>query len=133
MFVVRFCCKFIIYLLCATLLLTGCKTTLWRPESGVWYCDELQLQLSFDSESPCFVMQDGVRVDCTWFNNRGSKYITVCYLTKDYDYITILDGKYVDLTDDRYIVENMDTGIQYIFCKIGDSSVVPSDEPPIRP
>lgn len=126
----RFGCKLIIYLLCVAFLLTGCKTTLWRPESGVWYCEELQMQLSFDSEVPCFVTQNGTEVNCTWFNNSGSVYITVCYLTKDYDYITILDGKYVDLTDDSYIVENMDTGIQYIFCKIGDSSVVPSDESP---
>ena len=120
----RFGCKLIIYLLCVAFLLTGCKTTLWRPESGVWYCEELQMQLSFDSEVPCFVTQNGTEVNCTWFNNSGSVYITVCYLTKDYDYITILDGKYVDLTDDSYIVEDMDTGIQYTFyLSRGDGSV----------
>ena len=120
----RFGCKLIIYLLCVAFLLTGCKTTLWRPESGVWYCEELQMQLSFDSEVPCFVTQNGTEVNCTWFNNRGSVYIMVCYLTKDYDYITVLDGKYVDLTDDSYIVEDMDTGIQYTFyLSRGDGSV----------
>jgi len=130
----RFGCKLIIYLLCVAFLLTGCKTTLWRPESGVWYCEELQMQLSFDSEVPCFVTQNGTEVNCTWFNNRGSVYIMVCYLTKDYDYITVLDGKYVDLTDDSYIVEDMDTGIQYTFyLSTGDGSVVPSDEPKIDP
>jgi len=130
----RFGCKLIIYLLCVAFLLTGCKTTLWRPESGVWYCEELQMQLSFDSEVPCFVTQNGTEVNCTWFNNRGSVYIMVCYLTKDYDYITVLDGKYVDLTDDSYIVEDMDTGIQYTFyLSTGDGSVVPSDESKIDP
>ena len=119
-YIKRICALF----LCLLVLLTGCadyEITLWRPDSGVWYCDELEMQLSFDKSVPCYIVQDETRIECEWSNDRGSLYIAVRYLwngQQKYGDATVFYGKYIDLTDDTYVLEEIDTGIQYTFYRI---------------
>ena len=109
---------------CILVLLSGCNNytiTLWRPDFGVWYCDALDMQLSFDKVTPCYVVQEGKRTECTWSNDRGSIYIAVRYLwneQKKYGDSTIFYGKCIDLTEEKYVLEEIDTGIQYTFYRI---------------
>lgn len=116
-------------LACMLVLLTGCndyKITLWRPEIGVWYCDALEMQLSFDKSTPCYVVQEGRRIECEWSNDRGSIYVAVRYLwdsQQTHGDSTIFYGKYIDLTDDKYVLEEIDTGIQYTFYRIDVTKV----------
>ena len=112
-------------LVCVIVLLTACndyKITLWRPEFGIWYCDALEMQLSFEKNTSSYVVQDGKCIECEWTNDRGSTYISVRYLwdgQQKYGDSTIFYGKCIDLTNDIYILEEIDTGVQYTFCRKG--------------
>ena len=115
-----------ILLLCLLVLLTGCEheITLWRPDSGVWYCDELEMQLSFDKSTPyCFVVQDGTKIECTWENDRGANYIAVMHSWEtqkknNFKNIEIFCGTCIELTDEKYVLEEVETGTQYTFYPI---------------
>ena len=56
------------------------------PEYGEWYCEELQLQLSFDNHKESFVLIDGKQVSCSFENDRGSRCILVAFLYGNYYY-----------------------------------------------
>ena len=115
----------LVYLICLAVFLTGClspKITLWRPEDGVWFCDALRMQLSFDQNTPCYITQKENRIHCSWENDRGSVYIYIFCIedTSQYSYgDTLFCGKCVSLTDNEYVLEDTDTGNHYAFYRTG--------------
>ena len=113
----------LVFLIC--LQISGCfisEPTIWRPESGVWYCEELQIRLSFETGIPSYVIIDGEKIGCSWQNNIGSQHTWLACTSDNKDYRVgdeLFCCKFVELTEDQYIVKACDTGVQYTFLKIG--------------
>lgn len=91
----------------------------WRPEEGIWYCEELQIQLSFDSRYKSYAILDDQMIVCACENSRGSKDILVlCQESIAGEYEIgdlIFSGRYVDLDGNRYVVRDMITHELYTF------------------
>lgn len=79
-------------ILLITILLSSCtyfqdsQEYYGAPQYGVWYCEELQLQLNFNKGEKSIVLVDGNEVLCGVENDRGSAYFSVAFLYGNYYY-----------------------------------------------
>ena len=109
-------------LLCACSLSTyEPRIIFWRPEEGIWYCEELQIQLSFEENHDSYMVIDGIQIRCVWENDTNSQDIRVlCQGANTFGYgmgESLFSGRYVELSDDQYVVENRQTREQYTFIR----------------
>lgn len=92
-----------------------------RPDEGIWYCEELKMQLSFEDDSS-YAVVNGEAISCIWENDRGSDVIGILCQDQNVEAHglgdTIFWGYQLELTDDKYIVCDGVTGIAYTFTRI---------------
>ena len=116
-FVVAYCC-FWIY----GLFHLDTNIEPWTPNEGVWYCDELKIQLSFTLDEETYAIINGEKVICVWGNNPGTSYLSVHVQENGLeDYAlgeTIFFGKCSELIDTELIIIDNDTGIPYSFIRM---------------
>lgn len=106
------------------LLLSGCtilKVVDRVPPEGVWYCEELQMQLSCESDVESYVMLNGEKVRIMWGRLRDHSDTGMIYwdIGEGYErYDTHMEVWNIDLTESTYVVEDKKTGIEYTFIRI---------------
>lgn len=105
------------------ILLTGCTTHSKKvPKEGIWYCNELQIWIDFDTGTNTFAEIDDIKATCTILNDRGSSHISVCY--QDQNKIpgykmgdAVFEGKCRSLSDNDLYIED-GNGNVYHFVRI---------------
>ena len=116
-FVVAYCC-FWIY----GLFHLDTNIEPWTPNEGVWYCDELKIQLSFTLDEETYAIINGEKVICVWGNNTGSSYFSVIVQENGVEGYQIGEsfflGKYKTLTDSELVLEDRESGILYSFVRV---------------
>lgn len=113
---------FIVFLFFA---MTACNVfpsgtvTLWRPVEGVWYCDDLQIQISYDREYETYAIVNGAKVICVAENDAGSISTSVICQELGHEKYDLGDaifwGEYVELTDSVFILKDVHTKELYTF------------------
>jgi len=112
-----------IALICVLFFLVSCLSccyTEWMPTEGIWYCEELQLQISFD-RSESYIVIDGQKIACDCLNDRGSAWFCVLIQEKNDLYPVgkeVFSARYVQLSEYEFIVSEEHTGKQYVFVKV---------------
>lgn len=110
--------------LVALLCLGGCTVTKWVPDDGTWYCEELQIQLSFTKERESFAIIDGQTIICVVENDRGSKEVAlICQSSNDLGFQVgdvVFCGEYVELSERQYILKDYASRGTYIFKRIDE-------------
>jgi len=112
-----------IVLICVSFLLVSCLSscyTEWMPTEGIWYCQELQMQISFE-ENESFVVIDNQKVACACLNDRGSAWFFVLIQGKNDRYpvgTEVFSAKHVQLSKNEFIVSEEHTGQQYVFTRV---------------
>ena len=104
------CLILLALLMTCMISLSSCGYTEWFPTEGAWYCDELQMQLGFDSSCENFFVKDGEKVQCAWGGDRGSRTLGISVvepITKAY-WVgkELLFVKQVDLTETQLVVQS---------------------------
>lgn len=103
-------------------LCAGCVPDQYEPEEGVWYCDELQIQLSYEAHTQSYIIQNDEKILCACGSDRGVKYIQVfCQERNHPDYELgelIFLAEIISLDEMQLIVYDEQTEKQYIFYKI---------------
>ena len=119
--------------------------TYYYPNSGIWYCDELQAQLCFDENYDfyyeyldedlpiktadddyyrSFIVKDNVKIRCDTRTRRGNKYVFLYYYdpilaTSDMPRYSIDDclfiGLFLSSTKSTLTLKDDDTGHVYTF------------------
>lgn len=91
------------------------------PEGGVWYCEEYQIQISFENDTPSYLTVDGAQIRCTKGNDRGSKWLYLCCDEKKNEHFeyceTVFGGGRVHLDEETLVLED-ERGIEYRFVRI---------------
>lgn len=112
------------FLLCTMLLLllfttTACSLEKTVPEYGVWYCDELQIQISRESAISSYICIDGEKYLCGAGNLKGtsrlrvgSQDITAPFTLGE----PVFAANFIDIIDGQMVVED-DNGVRYYFKK----------------
>ena len=94
--------------------------TLVLPENGVWYCEELQIQLNFESDNSMdsYIVVDGEKHQCRVGSDPGSSYFGISYtdynpLSKHKLYFTITSRD-----ETTFIVKPQNDEQTYTFSRI---------------
>lgn len=102
-------------------LLLGCSPKEFFPDSGEWYCKELEMQLTFGSSGDCYVMRNGEKIKCACGTDKGSSYLSVCCQEPNCNYCylgeEIFGASFVSLNEDVLVVKSND-GIEYLFLQL---------------
>lgn len=121
--------KMITYIvICVAILLclTACYSE-WMPQDGIWYCEALQMQISF-AEGECFTVIDGEKILCDCINDKGSTNFFIISQASHIEGLPVgtelFSAERVKLTETEFVVREEKTGKEYVFIKIsvtGDS------------
>ena len=116
-------CGIVTILLVAGIILILCVETddPYIPTEGIWFCEELQLQVSFESNQRSFKLAGENKIICTWEHDKNSRYISIVCLEEKNAMYTFGDvvfcGEYVALDKQQYVLSD-DTGKTYTFLRI---------------
>ena len=114
------CVLYILFLLG----LTGCYTE-HTPTEGNWFCEDLQIHVSF-STGVCHVTFDGQEIACCFENDRGSKYFSILVQETGVDNFPVgaifFEAEHIKLHDNQWVVKENYTNTEYIFRKVSDTS-----------
>lgn len=98
------------------------QDTQWMPTEGVWYCDELEISLSFDENTMSFATIDGQKVKCVVDDMPGSDVVSVLCQENNIAHISlgesIFTGEYVSLKDNQLVLREYHTENIYTFLKV---------------
>ena len=94
----------------------------YEPKAGIWMCDELQIQLDYDSGNESFIIENGVKIHCGHGSDRGVNRIQV--YSQDFDNLDYDLGEMIFAADITMLTEAMMTVYdpltekEYIFVRI---------------
>ena len=91
------------------------------PREGTWYCEELQIQFSWEKAEDNYAIIDGKKIQTSVGNDKGSPYFSISgqdfenadTLGKDIFY-----GECVSFDDNVFITKDYDTGKEYVFKRV---------------
>ena len=93
------------------------------PSEGEWYCDSLDLQISFEKNVDTILIWNDEKVVCTIVIDRGSKWINVLCQEADNAYFDLGEcvffGEIISRKDDYFVIR-CDDGAQYTFNRLTD-------------
>ena len=49
----------------------------YEPEEGIWYCEQLQIQLDYSGKGETFIKKDDVKIRCSCGSDRAVKMLQV--------------------------------------------------------
>ena len=108
-----------ILLLLGISIICSCRQSAVFPTEGIWYCDELQLQLDFGDRTETLVETEGAKVKCQWVSDRGSPYIAVVCDVKNCEHCPygecIFKAEYSSSSETELILESTQDGKFYTF------------------
>lgn len=127
---------YVVLLVCVICIFsTACSPTERVPQSGTWYCSELQAQFTAvpsnaslpddylvdNDESGVYVIVDGDKVACSWCNDRGSSKVYIsCQETNNSRYELgelVYSLEFVRISASEYVLSD-ENGKEYTFVRI---------------
>jgi len=94
----------------------------YEPEEGVWFCEELQIQISYEKNANTFLIENGEKINCACGSDRGVKELQV--YCQEWDHPTyrldemIFCADIKKLTDKTLTVFDPLAKQEYIFIRI---------------
>ena len=93
----------------------------WTPPEGNWYCEELQIQVSF-SGGDSFYLLDGNEIPCDCINDKGSKAFFVITQASNIDSVPlgteIFCAINMEFEGSQMIATQELTNTEYVFIKV---------------
>lgn len=100
----------------------GCTPIEFYPNEGEWYCEELQIQLSFDAGGDCFYIYENEQIKCGCGSDKGSTWLSVCSQDADSEYFflgeEVFGAEFVSLEQDVLVVYSETDGRNYTFHRV---------------
>lgn len=116
-------CIILFYIL-PFLMIAFCEPVDYFPQDGIWYCEELQMQVSFADDDKTFAYVNGEKIYCTWGYDRGSTWLGLhCrnYYSKAFQVgDVVFDGEYVSLNDKALVLYDQEINRDYTFLRLPD-------------
>ena len=102
-------------------MVVGLGSVRYEPQEGVWYCEELQIQLSYEDDAATYITENGDRIFGICGTDRGSKLIGIlCQSTHGGHYVgeELFSAEIASLDDDTLVLYAEDSGQAYVFQRI---------------
>ena len=99
--------------------ISSVSTKDYFPEEGQWYCEELQLMVSFESSQECYIIKNGEKIICGCEIDRGSSWLSVGCQDEEQGYYVlgeeVFGGEFVKLEGNILIILEPQSGREYTF------------------
>lgn len=93
----------------------------FEPDSGIWFCEELQIQLDYNGGGETYIIEEGEIYHCSCGSDRGVKEIQVSCEQRNHPTYElgelIFRAEIKQLADEKMIVFNPITGEEYVFVR----------------
>lgn len=100
----------------------GCTPDQYEPENGVWYCEELQIQLSYDVGKECFIVINGEKIAAACGSDRGVNRLVVSSQQANHpDYYmgeTIYEAEIISLNEQEFVVYDEQAQREFVFYRV---------------
>lgn len=107
------------------LCIVSCEPAVYFPEEGIWYCRELQIQISCDNLEDCWILSEGEKIQCTWGSDKGSSWMSVCCQEETSEAYQlgqeVFGGEFVSLEDNRLVIREPVSGKAFTFIRAEES------------
>lgn len=106
------------------LTLVQCKIDQTFPTEGIWFCEELQIQICFDKDREkrnTYAFVDGKKINCVLYTDYGNRYFSiVCQdmLTGKYDSADYYAGEFITFNDEIIVTRDTQTQTEYVFVRV---------------
>ena len=121
-------CIFLVFLTLASILVSLVIPLLFRPpkelpvpDSGCWFCEDLEIQLSFDETDSTYAVINGIEKNCVILRENNTNTIIVfcadwetCSLSHD---CKIFSGSILELTNTEFLLMESKSKVVYSFEK----------------
>ena len=105
-----------------TVLCAGCTAKQYEPEDGIWYCEELEMQLSYDKDGQSYVVENGEKIICACGSDKGVPYLFVSIQEVHHSSYSlgeeIFCAKIISVSETEFVVYDENNERQYIFSRI---------------
>ena len=115
-------CKLLIILSIVLAFLSACSPDQYEPTEGVWYCEELNIQLSYEPDEISYMVIDGETVLCACGSDKGIDRILLCCQQEGHGAFymgeLLFEAQIIGLSESQMLecVDTLDT--QYCFERI---------------
>ena len=93
----------------------------YEPDEGIWFCEELQIQLDYNGGNETFI-EEGEMLHCGCGSDRGVNEIQVSCEQRNHPTYElgelVFRAEIKQLTDKKMTVFKLTTGEEYIFVRI---------------
>lgn len=100
----------------------GCTAAEFYPEDGEWYCEELQIQLSFDGLGDCYYLIGEEKISCACGSDKGSRWLSVgCQETDSANFELgeeVFGAEFVSLDGNKLVVYDPSAETEYVFYRV---------------
>lgn len=100
----------------------GCTPDQYEPENGVWYCEDLQIQLSYDIGKECYAIIDGEKIKTACGSDRGVNRLCVSNQQKGHPkyYMgeTIFVAEIISLNETEFVVYDEQAQREFVFYRV---------------
>ena len=117
-------------ILSGCMALTGYKE--YYPQEGVWFCEELQIQLSFEDSANCCILVDGIPLYCGWQIDRGSTVIVFEVQDHHPDFSlgdNVFVGEYITHDENILHIQEYKGTTIYKFVRMDESEIIDVETP----
>ena len=114
--------RIFVIILLILILCAGCVPDQYEPEEGVWFCKELQMQLSYEKGIQSFLVENGEKIICSCGSDRGVQYLFVtnydmshpCYSFDE----ELFTARIISLSETEFLVYDEQAERYYTFLRI---------------
>lgn len=99
----------------------GCTPDQYEPKEGIWFCEELQIQLSYEQHTQSFTIINGEKIKCACGSDRGVPYLHVSCQETDHPMYRlgqeIFSAKIISLSETEFVVYDEESLQRYVFIR----------------
>lgn len=100
----------------------GCTPNRYEPEEGVWYCEDLQIQLSYDIGKECYVIINGEKIKAACGSDRGVNWLYVTSQQQGHPKFdlaeVIFSAEIISLNEVEFIVYDEQAKREFVFYRM---------------
>ena len=104
------------------ILCAGCTPDQYEPEDGVWFCEVLQMQLSYEKDVQSFFVENGDKIICACGSDKGVPYLFVSVQEAHHPIYAlgeeIFCAKIISVSETEFVVYDERNECQYVFLPI---------------
>ena len=105
-----------------TIFCMGCTPDQYEPLNGVWYCEDLQMQLSYDVGKESYVIIAGEKIAIACGSDSGVSRLCVSNQQRNHPEYhmgeTIFEAEIISLNATKFVVYDMQAQREFVFYRI---------------